>query len=334
MSRARALRSALTIFTVLACVAFAPFGVGRASAASFDWSQLSPSTSPPITSAGTFDFDTATNQAVLFGGDTNLADSAATWVFQSGTWSQVSTAHTPRGRHSSVMAFDPASNQLVLFGGISFLGGKVHWLSDTWTWSGSDWTELFPAHHPAARTYAMMAYDPVSQRLILFGGQTSKTQPRDTWAWNGTDWAHLAPAHKPTARIQGIMASAGATKGIVLFGGDSATTGQPENDTWTWNGSDWAHKNPLHAPQPRRAPSMSFDPVLGQALLFGGDDASSNVQNDTWTWSGRDWLLQTPTHSPPARAFAQMAFDGATQSVVLFGGNGVSGTLADTWQAS
>jgi hypothetical protein len=131
-----------------------------------------------------------------------------------------------------------------------------------------------------------------------------------------------------------MMAEAGTTLGVVLFGGDSATTGQPENDTWTWNGSDWAHKNPLHAPQPRRAATLSFDPVLGQALLFGGIDPSSTVLADTWTWSGHDWLQQTTAHSPEARGFAQMAFDGATQSVVLFGGDGASHSLADTWQAS
>ena len=41
------------------------------------------------------------------------------------------------------MAYDPGTGQLVLFGGDDF--------ADTWTWNGSDWTELTPSTSPLAR---------------------------------------------------------------------------------------------------------------------------------------------------------------------------------------
>ena len=43
------------------------------------------------------------------------------------------------------MAYDPATGTMVLFGGFG-----EGYLSDTWTFDGSTWTEQFPATGPAA----------------------------------------------------------------------------------------------------------------------------------------------------------------------------------------
>ena len=187
-----------------------------ASAAAFNWTQLTPSTPLPASSGAAADYDAATSQFVVFGaGATGGTESSATWVFQSGNWTHLTPPHSPAGRQSAVMAFDSASNQLVLFGGVSFAGGKVKLFSDTWIWTGTDWTQLFPAHHPSAREATAMAFDGVTQDLILFGGGTRTGDPRDTRTWNGSDWTKLAPAHKPTGRIQAAMAALGSTHGVV-----------------------------------------------------------------------------------------------------------------------
>jgi hypothetical protein len=44
-----------------------------------------------------------------------------------------------------------------------------------------------------------MAYDPVRQRCVLFGGiRFMQTVLRDTWEWNGQEWREMAPIHRPT----------------------------------------------------------------------------------------------------------------------------------------
>ena len=59
--------------------------------------------------------------------------------------------------------------EVVLFGG--YTGSGNSGLSNaTWTFDGSDWTQRTPKHGPSARYLASMAYDAVSQEVVLFGG--------------------------------------------------------------------------------------------------------------------------------------------------------------------
>src|SRR3954468_16908234 len=74
------------------------------------------------------------------------------------------------------------------------------------------------------------------------------------------------------------MAYDAADGQVVLFGGSAGRT-------WTWDGSDWTRRTPLHSPPP--SPSyyrygMAYDAANGQVVLFGG------VAGDTWTWDGTD----------------------------------------------
>ncbi len=45
------------------------------------------------------------------------------------------------------MTYDAARGQVVLFGGYR----SAHDFGDTWTWDGTDWTQLSPVHSPSAR---------------------------------------------------------------------------------------------------------------------------------------------------------------------------------------
>ena len=117
------------------------------------------------------------------------------------------------------MAYDPATQQLVLFGGLSRTA-----LGDTWMWSGTTWTQQFPATSPPARDSASMAYDAATQQLVLFGGEGSTNQDfSDTWTWSGTNWTQLSPATNPPARAGSSMAYDASAHQLVLFGGSDGT---------------------------------------------------------------------------------------------------------------
>ena len=66
------------------------------------------------------------------------------------------------------MVYDAAFGTIVLFGGVN--GSAV--LGDTWSWNGSNWTQLASAGSgsPPTRDNASAAYDTVHEAIVLFGG--------------------------------------------------------------------------------------------------------------------------------------------------------------------
>jgi hypothetical protein len=56
--------------------------------------------------------------------------------------------------------------------------------SRTWSWTGSNWVELFPALSPSAREGAGIAYDGALHHVIIFGGQSGRNLLGDTWVLN------------------------------------------------------------------------------------------------------------------------------------------------------
>ena len=66
---------------------------------------------------------------------------------------------------------------------------------DTWTYDGSDWTQVTTAHAPSPRAGCAMAYDSNRNVTVLFGGILDTNWPPDlyddTWEFDGTDWTEI-----------------------------------------------------------------------------------------------------------------------------------------------
>lgn len=149
-------------------------------------------------------------------------------------------------------------------------------------------------------------------------------------------WSELFPRNAPPARLWHAMAFDGAK--IVLFGGFHAPVYVNNtwefkifDDTWTWDGVDWAEASVATRPPARFRHAMAYDEARRQVVLFGGYDNS--FMNDTWVWDGRTWTKKTPANSPSPRGWHAMAYDAARRQVVLFGGTNDAFThgLNDTW---
>lgn len=225
------------------------------------------------------------------------------------------------------MAYDPRSEKILMFGG--FVGGSTIRLNDTWTWDGENWELLHPATRPSARSGGGMAYDPISDRIIMFGGDGRTNLLGDTWAWTGTDWEQLTPSSSPGLRGIPYMATDEANGSIVLFGGQTPTG--PTNETWLWDGSSWILQTPLSSPSPRAFGQMAYDPANRNLVMFGGNSAGGFL-NDTWTWDGVNWTQKITTNVPNIRMAYGLAYDGA--HIILFGGEilGSGGRMTDdTW---
>ena len=163
----------------------------------------------------------------------------------------------------------------------------------------ANWKKLSPANSPSPRLSPMMAYDPISQEIVLFGGVSSAGYLNDTWTFDGTDWTERSPGVVPPARTSGNMTYDRKSQKLVLFGG-YAGNGNYLNDTWLWDGSrsNWIQTSPTSSPAAVTAPLVFTDPKTGHAMTWGGFDGQL-YQNTTWQWTGTTWRNLHVQTSPP-----------------------------------
>lgn len=215
-------------------------------------------------------------------------------------------------------------------------------LGDTWTWNGSNWSRVTGAG-PPARFDSAMAFDEAHGVAILFGGSVLLDQFDDTWSWDGRAWSKLRPAHHPSARSGHTMAYDATRRQVILFGGGHGLGERAVvlDDTWAWDGSDWAQlSNQGPPPPPRYEWAMAFDPQVKEVILFGGSNLNTEYRNDTWAWDGTSWAEVATDTRPSPRRGASLGYDPVRKGLVLFGGDnlrpnagpGESGIpTADTW---
>lgn len=193
----------------------------------------------------------------------------------------------------------------------------------------------------------MMAYDPVDQYLVLFGGlqyngQAGTTSLSDTWTYADGVWTNLTASipSSPSNRYASVFVWDAKDAYLVLFGGRNYATSTIENDTWTFVHGMWSQLNPTVSPAPRWRAAYAYDPVDGYVLMFGGSQMAGGTNtNDTWTFSGGNWtnITRSTTGHPLPRYRGDMAWDVGDSYAVLFGGctNPAAGVTVcatnDTW---
>src|SRR5262249_25969176 len=96
------------------------------------------------------------------------------------------------------------------------------------------WKKLSPPASPSARAAHAMAYDPVSRKVVLFGGYDAFVYLNETWTFAGNTWRQEAPAGSPSPRAAASMAYDTVSQRLVLFGGYDGTY---LGDTWLWDGA-------------------------------------------------------------------------------------------------
>jgi hypothetical protein len=321
------------IFFALFVLAVCPV---RAGGQCPTWSQRTPENSPPERTEACMVYDKAHAVSIMFGGRfydgtiSTLFDD--TWQWDGTNWTQLFPSTVPSARRGHSMAYDSAHGKVLMFGGGT---PGVGVMNDTWEWDGVNWTQRFPTTVPAARSFPGMAYDAGRGVIVLFGGGTTTTNPfNDTYEWNGTNWTLRNPATKPPARGFPSMIYDERRGVSVMFGGKTiASDPAGANDTWEWNGTNWAVRTPPHKPAARMGHQMAYEVTSGVSLLFGGipNVGSPNYFGDCWVWDGADWTQRITSSSPAARFSPAMTYDVARSKVVLNAGhNGVS--LNDTWE--
>ncbi len=230
-------------------------------------------------------------------------------------------------RTDARMVHDPARDVLLLTGGWN----GTQDLDQTWTFDGSAWTQLQPAHSPGTHSSHGLAWDAARGQAVLFGGwDAGGLRPAETWEWDGQDWRQRRPAQSPPARASAAMAYDPLRQRVVLFGG-TCGNGCALGDTWEWDGNDWRLvPTPGPGPVARYSAAFAWDAARGQLLLFGGRTLSARVA-DTWAYDHGGWRQLAPAHAPSPRSAAGLAADTSRGRLVLFGGYDGS-YRNDTWE--
>jgi hypothetical protein len=119
------------------------------------------------------------------------------------------------------LVYHQANQTLILFGvGDSF--------NQTWTFDGTTWTQQTPSIAPSGRRNPQMAYDPVRNETVLFGGEGAS----DTWIWNGSAWVARSPGFNPPSLSNCPTAWHPGSQGVVIA--------ENERNLWVWDGSNWS----------------------------------------------------------------------------------------------
>ncbi|HYM40685.1 MAG TPA: kelch repeat-containing protein [Thermoplasmata archaeon] len=261
------------------------------------WTNITPIAGPSPRAIASMVYDAHADRAILFGGSPAFPVSLSdTWIFdyKNRTWTNVTKTTHPPSRVFAAMAYDPVDDKSLLFGGAGGPYGNVMY-ADTWAYdySTDTWSLRSPAGSPSGRFGATMAYDPVAQATLEFGGLTisgtSLAFSNDvySYAYTANAWTHLLPPVSPPGRAAGAMAYDATAQRFILFGGTGGLlVSSYRNDTWAYSSASnrWANLTPVHSPMPRSDAVMDFDVKAGRSVLFGGASTSSTPLDDAWSY--------------------------------------------------
>jgi hypothetical protein len=281
--------------------------------------------------SGTLAYDSARGVTVLFGGVSN----DQTWEWDGTRWTQRIVAG-PHARSGCAMAYDAARGVTVLFGGVyQREDTSYNWLSDTWEWDGTSWTQRMVTG-PSGRASAM-SYDAARGVTVLFGGSNDPWGCGqcggilgDTWEWDGASWTQRTSQSAPARRFGHAMVYDSARHVTVLFGGRCSWDCIMAPETWEWDGASWSLTS-ANGPRGRMGPALAYDAARGVTVLFGGS-LDEEYLSDTWEWNGSHWVQRT-AQGPTNLGWQSAAYDAARRVTVLFGAVGPDGGFAvSTWE--
>jgi hypothetical protein len=292
-------------------------------------------------------YDAARGVTILFGGNrtssTSVEYPSDLWAWDGNAWRQLEPlAGTPRptGRDVPVLAYDAARQRVVMFGG---RGGdsaqSVTGLSDVWEWDGARWYHVPNSHTPNV-LHPTATYDPVRQRVLLYGGGNMSSTgafaglSRKLWEWDGTRWTLRDSAGPENRYAQASSVTATGTLVLLTMAAQPRTSGgraEPEpSRAWTWSATGW--KAEESGPPFNNLQAANSAP---DGTLYFYQSWEDWLQTPILHIRRIDgvWKRIEPVTNPGIRLTSAGAWDSRRKRFVLFGGMTRDRQyLDDTWE--
>lgn len=181
---------------------------------------------------------------------------------------------------------------------------------------------------PEERLGHRMIYDPVDQRIILYGGAVwddEYTFYGELWSYDtGTNtWSEIEAANMPPARFNSMFTYIPGRHQIFLFGG-FASNGRVD-DTWIYDieSSTWTELDPPDHPNQRSDSSIAYDPDNDVIILFSGYRRDEVKTRETWVYNFEDdnWVEMFPEIPPLHQYGNYMVYVPETDQLLMYPGH-------------
>jgi hypothetical protein len=191
---------------------------------------------------------------------------------------------------------------------------------------------------PPRRAHHALAYDEVSEKVVLTAGSTPHDGGsrfeffNDYWEFDGVRWIA-----RPSSgdQVSGIgLAFDSKRRQLVSFGG---YRGSSIGDVRVRDGDAWRSLD-KHPEVAAAEPGFVYDISRGRFIAFGGSAGRGAAHGDTWEFDGTTWTKRSVA-GPPSRQAHVMVYDSGRNRTVVFGGMGAAAAganrptmLGDTWE--
>lgn len=245
-----------------------------------------------------------------------------TWIYSEGStldvgWEakeqvreQPASEFHPPATFGHAMAFDSERNKLVVFGGRTEQGTLS---AETWEYTDSTiaaiapvWAQASPVVSPPGRSGAVMAFDQVREKIVMFGGKDAAgNYLDDTWLYDGLTWTQVSPLGLlPDRRADAAMVWNGASSKVMMAGGqttpDAGQAKKALSSVWEWDGMLWTPRPSL--PSTRIRPGLAYDSSTQTVLVYGGE-VTNWGQTGLQEFNGLTW--STPAVNASATGLPQ-----------------------------
>ena len=225
-------------------------GVGRLGPLGDTWSYDYPSNTWTIINANSpgavvfasMAYDPTADRVFLFGGavfGTTIVWKNDTWALSTAdkTWRNTHASTSPSARGGAPMAYDSVSDVALLFGGANtFANTPSGYFNDTWAYNATAnaWSNVTPVHSPSPRVLSALAYDPIADRAVLFGGAPGSGIPHDdAWAFQ---YVPPVPSLPPSAP-RNLQASGGDSQVALAWEAPSSNGSSPVTNYRIYRGT-------------------------------------------------------------------------------------------------
>lgn len=254
-------------------------------------------------------------------------------------FTDLAATQPPSRRRSTGAAVDPATDRIYIYGGYDGT-----FLSDAYAYTpGTNiWTSIVSSGTPpGSRERHALAWDPVGNALVVFGGQNLPSfqlvhyDTLHVMTPSGA-WSQIPKVGTwPAARKDAVLIWLSHLGTFLLYGGsDGPNAADRFGDAWllaldaAGATATWTQLTSTALAPKRSAACVAYDPTAKRVILYGGETADGVDVNSTHIYSvdTNAWATATTTGATPVgESFSQCAWDPVSRRVVLFGGQADGG---------
>jgi hypothetical protein len=239
-------------------------------------------------------------------------------------------------RHVAV--WDPLRRRMLVFGGMDAGYNRRNsvYAMEYMPGGYNCWSEIATIGTPPTGRYGTAAvYDPVGDRLLVFGGSDVSGYPRDDlWQLSLAGvptWSEITATGGPGAREDHTAIYDAAHRRMIVFGGTNSFAGHPGDEAWALNlpALTWTLLQPTGPTPPVHARHTAvYDSRRVRMLVFGGDVSWGADARETWELdlavNPPEWTLLEPALSPQwlpsLRSLHAAVYDSTGDRMLVYGG--------------